>query len=478
MAIVQRQTQGQRQQQRAEPQLLLTNRLLQMPAVELRQRVVQELAENPALESPDEPLSAVSRWDAPLLEGAPEGRAFGRVESSASAAASVRHSWIPGEDDLDPLDLAECPSTLADHLRMQLAAAAEGDLRRIGSYLIDSITPDGYLHCPLEEAARALSVSHERVEAALRLLQSFDPAGVGARSLQECLLLQLRSLAEDGEVPPLAEPIVCRCWRELAASRWRAIARSLHAAPVEVEKTAAWIRHNLSPYPGSRYGAQWSERTPDGARPVRPDVRIYLTDERKVAFELHEHGLPELHVSPVYTRLFRRLKESPESFSEPERRHVSEYLRRAQLFLRSLNDRKRILDRVMECIVEEQEMFLRSEQEEDLRPVTQSQVASFLQVHESTISRAVSDKFVQLVSGRVVPASFFFDRATSVRALVAAVVASEDPASPYSDQQIADLLRSQGVRIARRTVLKYREEMNILSSRQRARAPRARGDRE
>jgi RNA polymerase sigma-54 factor len=142
---------------------------------------------------------------------------------------------------------------------------------------------------------------------------------------------------------------------------------------------------------------------------------------------------------------------------------------RAQMFLKGLQDRASILPRLAECLVGEQESYLKREREEDLLPMTQALLASFLQVHESTVSRAVAEKFVQLPSGRIVPLSFFFDRALSVRKLVANVVASEDPAAPYSDQEISDILRRQGVTLARRTVMKYREEMNILSSRQRAR---------
>jgi RNA polymerase sigma-54 factor len=142
------------------------------------------------------------------------------------------------------------------------------------------------------------------------------------------------------------------------------------------------------------------------------------------------------------------------------------------MFLRGLQDRKSLLRRVAECILSEQEPYLESEREEDMRPLTQAQLSTFLQVHESTVSRAVADKFVQLPSGRLAPLSHFFDRALSHRRLVANVVASENPTSPYSDQEISEILRSQGVQIARRTVMKYREEMNILSSRQRTGALR------
>jgi RNA polymerase sigma-54 factor len=163
------------------------------------------------------------------------------------------------------------------------------------------------------------------------------------------------------------------------------------------------------------------------------------------------------------------MRDRPDTFGSAEKKHVRDYLMRAQMFLKSIQDRRSILRQVSECILSEQERYLRTEQEEDMLPLTQSQLSTFLRVHESTVSRAVAEKFIQLPSGRVVALSYFFDRALCHRKLVANVVASEDPAHPYSDQEISDILRRRGVSIARRTVMKYREEMNILSSRRRTR---------
>jgi len=145
---------------------------------------------------------------------------------------------------------------------------------------------------------------------------------------------------------------------------------------------------------------------------------------------------------------------------------------RAQMFLKSLDDRKQIMVQVSECILDEQRLFFEEEREEVLAPLTQTKVASLLRVHESTVSRTVAEKYMQLPSGQVVQLSFFFDRSANLRKLVQNVLAHENPAAPYSDQEISDLLRDQGIIIARRTVMKYREEMNILSSRQRAGADR------
>jgi RNA polymerase sigma-54 factor len=470
MSMLQRQSQSQRLQQRADPQLLLTNRLLQMSSLELQQCLAQELSENPALESLDEQtsemgdLTAGSRAEGSLSAfrpGSGEGEGF-------RSSAQERHA--AGEDEVDPFAFVEAPQTLQDHLLAQLGAAAPSWQMRIGRYLIANMDPDGYLRCNEEEAARVLSVSQEEVEDAIRLIQTFDPCGVGARSLQECLLIQARSLAGEAQAPTILEPLLDLFWKDLVSSRLPLIARKLRVPVKEVEETVRWLRSNLSPYPGDGYRTGWEKNSHRSRPPVRPDVTLALSEGGELLMELPREELPAANVNPQYARLWQQMRDQPDLFSSAERQHVRDYLLRAQMFLKSLQDRGTILRRVAECVVSEQEQYLRTEREEDMAPLTQSQIASFLQVHESTVSRAVADKYLQLPSGRLVPLSYFFDRALSYRKLVANVVAAEDPASPYSDQEISDILRRQGISIARRTVMKYREEMNILSSRQRSRA--------
>lgn len=469
MLTAQRQMQSQRIQQRADPQLLLTNRLLQMSSLELRQCVTEELAENPALEAPEGSGGCV------LCEGANPGcPACGSGTSLVSRDSS---HWQPTadagwtEEEYDPLALVEAPRTLRDHLWMQLRAVAGPVEERIGGYLVDALEADGYLRVPVEEVAQTLAVPEAEVERVLGLIHSFEPTGVGARSLQECLLLQAQAMVAEGSAPRHLVPMLEDCWKELCGSRWSLIARRLRIEPRAAQETAEWLRRNLSPYPGHGYRPAW-ERPVRQRNSVRPDAILSRTEMGDLEIELTRDDLPGVSLNPEYTRLWERLRHDPHTFTEQERQHVREFLNRAQMFLRGLHDRKSLLRRVAECILEEQEPYLNSEREEDMRPLTQAQLSTFLQVHESTVSRAVADKFLQLPSGRLVPFSHFFDRALSHRRLVANVVASENPASPYSDQEISEILRGQGVQIARRTVMKYREEMNILSSRQRVGAQR------
>jgi RNA polymerase sigma-54 factor len=231
-----------------------------------------------------------------------------------------------------------------------------------------------------------------------------------------------------------------------------------------------WLRQNLSPYPGNQFRPSWQKNTDRDSQSIRPDVVVLADESGQLVIEMAREELPAVYVSPYYAQLWQEMRDRPESFEVAEKKHVRDYLLRAQMFLKSIQDRSSILRQVAECILSEQDRYLRSEQEEDMLPLTQSQLATFLRVHESTVSRAVAEKFIQLPSGRVVPLSHFFDRALSHRKLVANVVASEDPQRPFSDQEISDILRRKGVCIARRTVMKYREEMNILSSRRRTRS--------
>lgn len=468
--MLQRQTQSQRLQQRADPQLLQTNRILQMSSLELRQYVLEELAENPALEGVEGAECGSCAEPARRCATCPFGAS--RLLSGGSDAGASLGSGGMAEPEVDPFARIEATQSLQEYLLGQLRAQVEGEQDwRIGCYLVANIDEDGYLRCTVEEAAQSLDQAAESVERVLSSIQTLDPTGAGARSLQECLLIQARALHAERKAPRLLLALLDECWKETTASKWSVIARRLRVRVEDVEAAAEWLRRNLSPYPGRQHRPDWGERR-SGPTWVRPDVIVTLNEQDELVLELPREESTALQINPQYSQLWTRMRERPDAFSEAERKHLGDYLTRAQMVLKSLRDRTSILRQVTENLVSEQARYFRTEREEDMMPLTQSQLASFLRVHESTVSRAVADKYLQLPSGRVVPLSYFFDRALSQRALVANVVASEDPEAPYSDQQIADILRRQGVTIARRTVMKYREELNILSSRQRGRTLR------
>jgi RNA polymerase sigma-54 factor len=467
------QTQGQRLQQKADPQLLMTNRILQMSTMELQQQIVQEIAENPALEQPEEFPCSRCEIPGPQCAECPYYRAQMHA-TVPNERDDYRNTGLEGfggrDDEVDPIALIEDRPTLSDHLIWQLRAAAPPDDHGIGEYLIANIDADGYLGCTAVEAAVDLGEEEVEVERVLRLIQSLDPAGVGARSLQECLLIQITALAADLKAPPLVESIVRDYWKDLSANKLKPIARGLRARLEDVSDAVEFIRHNLSPYPGSKFRPAWDKSSHRSAQCVRPDVVVRLNTAGEPEIQVIEHDSVQVHLNPLYAKKWAEMRDHPDRYSEAERRHVQDYIARAQMFLKSLDDRKQILLQVAESIVDEPCRFFVTEREEELLSLTQTRVASLLRVHESTVSRTVADKYLQLPSGQVVQLAFFFDRSANLRKLVQNVLASENPAAPYSDQEISDILRSQGIVVARRTVMKYREEMNILSSRQRARA--------
>ena len=468
------QSQSQRLQQKADPQLLLTNRILQMSSMELQQRIASEIAENPALEQPEEypcqkcEVPGPQCMDCPYYHGQ-----FSVRQSERDELRTLAFDLAQGRDEeIDPIALIEDKQSLQDHLTVQLHATTPPTDHRTGGYLISNIDPDGYLRCSVEEAAADMQLPAREVERVLQAIQTFDPCGIGARTLQECLLIQVDSLRAEDRLPPYVDAVVADYWKELSANKIRAIARGLKAPLEQVTAAVQFIRQNLSPYPGSQFRTPWDRHSHRSAQSVRPDVVVVRTLDGELELQLPESEGALVQLNPRYTRLWAEMKEKPGAFDEGERRHVQEYVNRAQMFLKSLDDRKQIMVQVSECILDEQRLFFEEEREEVLAPLTQTKVASLLRVHESTVSRTVAEKYMQLPSGQVVQLSFFFDRSANLRKLVQNVLAHENPAAPYSDQEISDLLRDQGIIIARRTVMKYREEMNILSSRQRAGADR------
>ena len=229
------QTQSQRLQQKADPQLLLTNRILQMSSMELQQRIALEIAENPALEQPEEYPCQKCEVPGPQCMECPyfHGQLSGR-QSERDELRTLAFDLAQGRDEeIDPIALIEDKQSLQDHLTVQLHANTAPTDHRIGSYLISNIDPDGYLRCTAEEAAADLSAPPAEVERILKAIQGFDPCGVGARTLQECLLIQVEALRADDTLPPYVDRVVADFWKELSANKIRAIARGLKA-PLEM----------------------------------------------------------------------------------------------------------------------------------------------------------------------------------------------------------------------------------------------------
>jgi len=466
---MQSQTQGLRTQIKADPRMILANSILHMSCQELQANIEQEILENPLLERSEDEYCEVCGELCARCQCHAIPQEIRAVDDGAPANYEPITETYQGEW-LDPLTLVEERTTLGDHLLWQARVNAPADLYPVVEYLISSLKPTGYLGVTVEEAAGSLDVPADRVEEALKVIHGLDPAGVGARDLRECLLLQLTAMESEGGVPPLVRPILESGWKSLSANKTDALVRQMKAPRAQVEASVEWIRHSLSPYPGERFRTPWEHDRHRSGATVRPDVIITNSDDGGFAVSVVDHERTQLHLNPVYTRLWRQMQKNPRAFPEAERKLLSEYWVRAHMFLRSLGQRKELLLRVTECLLDEQEEYFRSQDAHNLQPLTQTKLAGILHVHESTISRTVADKYLQMPDGDVLPFCFFFGRATNIKQEVAALIDSEDPRAPLSDQKISDILNTRGFCVARRTVMKYREELNILSTRQRARS--------
>ena len=468
------QGQAQVQQQRIDPKIIMANTLLQMSGLEIQQTIEQELTQNPALEMEEEqPCTGCEL--APFMCEQCQHNPQVRHESQSVDEISLHDleyafdASAPDPDEQsDPLSRIRAEVSLQEHLREQLRNTVSGRLYDIGDYLINYINESGYLECDLLEVTLELDASDEELAEAVSIIQTFDPPGVGARDLHECVLIQLCYLAEEGQGNPIAERIVSDYWEEMKTRRLNRIARRLKIKLEQVQEAVDFIRTKLSPYPAAGFRSPWDYKTSDSKTVIRPDAVIHrLPTGHEV--EIVGNEFLTLTVNPYYRQLYNEMRNSRSKHSEDEKKHVTEYVERADLFIKNLNQRRKTLRSITKCIAEYQQGYLETGSKFYLRPLTRVKVAEMLSMHESTISRATANKYVQLPNEEVVPFDFFFQSSPSVTDMIAQMIAREDTAHPLSDQEISNILTQQGHPVARRTVVKYRESQKILSSRHRRR---------
>jgi RNA polymerase sigma-54 factor len=436
------------------PELRQAIAVLQLPVAELGDFIEQEMLENPCLDA--EPKEEVE-------EPAPPSEARKLLEYLDGGDYSGGRGAQESDDEDHSFEsfTATLP-TLQEYLMAQLfVASLLPRERRVGEFLIDSLDDHGYLTISLDEAAAALGVAPEQAERVLQVIQGFDPPGVGARTLKECLLLQWATL-DDGN--PLVPTMIEHHLDDLGEGRITRIAEVLGATPAEVQGAADMIR-TLDPKPGRRFGRA------NETRYVVPDVAVERVGQEYVVL-VNEGPLPKLMVSNHYRQMLS-------GSVEPEaRKFVEQKIHSALWLIKAIEQRRMTLYKVTEAIVRfQREFFDRGVRY--LRPLTLREVAEVVGVHESTVSRATSGKYVQTPAGTF-ELKFFFTSgvenaggegvaAESVKRMIADLVAKENSAEPLSDQALTYLLGKQGVNISRRTVAKYREEMGVPSSNKRKR---------
>ncbi len=468
---------GLRQSMQLRQQLVMTQRLqqalklLQVPTLELEQILRKELNENPLLEEVevddevDEETvrdDSISEMETGEREKIPEPEDENRDWGDSFEDGFRGVSNDPAYDEDDELERPQkYIPTGQEALSEQLALAVpEGPERRIGEYIVGCLNEDGLLACSIEEIAAFFEVEESVVEAVLRIVQGFDPPGVAARDLQECLLLQLE--AKGGDESEEAE-IIRHHFENLKNRKFSDIARAMKITPHQVQEIAQRIGE-LDPRPGMSVGGE-------GARAVTPDLEVVKIEgeEGEYAVYLHDANLPHLRVSGAYEGQKASRNEDDVKFIDEKKRH-------AEWIIKTIEQRRRTMIKVMEAIVAEQKEFF-EKGAIALRPLTLQQVASVIGMHESTVSRVTRQKYVQTPRG-VFPLKFFFSAgldsdsggevaAKAVKIMIRDIVNAENTGKPLSDKKIVDILQERGLRIARRTVAKYREQMGILSARMR-----------
>ncbi len=415
------------------PQLIIQSEILSLSTEELHERIKKELEANPALEIADE--AYFFPGDYPVLSS----------------------SDIGGE----AVERLRAPHTLREELLLQLASV-RGRTRKLCEYLLECLDERGYLSIAAEEIAAQWHVPLSEVQEAITVLQSLEPAGIGARNLQECLLLQIRRLPAS-EVPPRTKDFVEAFFQAGCRKKPEQIAARLGIKKKALARIIAFIRERLYIWPAEHVSSEITLMR--AGQPVVPEARIVWEGD-KLCVQLLQNWGQLLRVSEAWARwecLKRRHLGA--DISDMQR---AEQVQRARGFIAHLARREALLLAVTKAIVAAQREFF-VQGYPALVPLTRRDIASVVGVHESTISRITNGKYVQLPSGEIVAYDFFFDASFSAKQMLRALIQSEPAGRPWTDAELAQRLRQAGYPLARRTVAKYREQMAIPPAHRRRR---------
>ncbi len=452
-------------QQILAPQLIQSLQLLQVPVLELEQILKQELQVNPLLEEVEdvEEVEESEELEEEAEEQEPE-------EDKIDWDDYLQDGYDGGYNIRSERDSEELPEktpvsrmTFHEYLlsQLHLMSISQRELE-IGEFIVGNIDDRGYLTLSLEEVARIMDASLGECQQVLQIIQTFDPPGVGARDLKECLLIQLR---ERGIDDPVATAIVDQHLDEIDRKSYAQLAKALKVTMAQVQEAMERLS-TLSPSPGFGYVA-------GDAEVIVPDLIVEKVDERYVAI-LNDKNIPRLRVSPLYRNLLSKSENTPEE----TKNYVKEKLNAARWLIKSIDQRRSTMLKVMNYLIYAQRNFFERGVSQ-LKPMTLQEVAQATGLHISTISRVVNNKYVQTPRG-IFELKYFFGSkvestdgdevsSKSVKEIIADLIAKETPHKPLSDQKITDKLKAEGLQVARRTVAKYREQLKILPARFRKR---------
>ncbi len=462
------------QRQVLTPSLVQMVNVLALNRLELREMIDQEMVENPILDE--------------VPEGVPSAEEAQRQRDNDSVFRSAENNRAEGKDPFDEIDFGsyfqdyldpgfKSPSSetnerppfenfipnltsLADHLEWQLRCTpCLNEVSNAASFIIGNLNEDGYLTVNLEEIIASGPHSPKDSEEALKIVQQFDPLGVGGRDLRESLLIQLNAVDPGNQ---LAKNIISKYLHQVESRQYRQISRSV-GRPMELVESAVALIRKLHPRPGQRY---------NNASPhlIEPDVYfVKLGDAYQI--RVNDDGLPQLRISPYYRRVL-----NGNSVTRDVRSYVKERVTSAIQLIKNLEQRKRTIVQVCESIVGRQEEFL-DHGMDHLKPMMIKEVAEEVGVHASTVSRAVSSKYAYTPQGVLELRAFFSEAVrgpsgrmlslVSLKRMVKKMIKEEDQGHPLTDEEVTLRLNGAGVRVTRRTVAKYREDMRIPSTHQR-----------
>jgi RNA polymerase sigma-54 factor len=470
------------------PQLQQAIKLLQLNRMELQEVVTQEMMENPILEelteTPDGESTtnpdAPEEINNPEMEQARDEEAFLKPKaqeeqlvsgkddfnwdsyieefnSSSSSAPSMReiNEELPSFENV-----LTKTTTLESHLHWQISMVTlqEGE-RKLGELIIGNLTDDGYLLASLEDLAREAGMELEDAEEVLKIVQNFDPLGVGSRNLQECLAIQARFM---NPRQPLVEQIIAHHLGDLERKNYQAVSKALNV-PLEKVIDATRLILEFEPKPGRSFHTSDTQY-------ISPDIYVYKVGDEFVIV-LNEDGMPKLRISPYYKNI---LASAQKEQNKTTKEYVQDKLRSAVWLIRSIHNRQKTIYKVTEAIVRRQRDFF-EKGVQFLKPMILKDVANDIGMHESTISRVTTNKFVHTPVG-IFELKYFFNSSINaadgsdslaseaVKEKIRQMISKEDQKNPLSDQKIVELLRNENIEIARRTVAKYRDMLGILSS--------------
>ncbi|WP_368247750.1 RNA polymerase factor sigma-54 [Clostridium perfringens] len=441
-------------------QMQLSIKLLQMSTYDLREYIEKEFSENPVLEAQYEDTKEVSKEQDRL-----EYKELVKYLESDNYGSQSYGEY--DEEGISPFTFISKPESLTDYLEGQiLELPIDEYMRSVCSYMVECLDQKGYLDIKKEELMNELDCSEETFNRALIVIQNLEPAGIGARDLKECLEIQLE---RKGENDPIVKEIIDNHLDDLADNRYQVIAKDLEITPKKAQDYGDLIK-TLEPKPSRGF------YTGDEVGFIIPDAEIRKIDGE--FFILMKDGvLPMLSVNPLYKDI---LKDSTNDKEATE--YVKEKIDKAMFLIKSIEQRKSTLHKVLQKILEKQKDYF-EKGEKYLKPMTLKEIAEKLEMHESTISRAIRDKYILTSMGTIKIKDLFVNSISNkeksdgeedvtvinIKKVLEEVIKEEDKRKPLSDQAISEILKEKGMAISRRTVAKYREELGIKSSSKRKR---------